>query len=86
MKKKSKSAKTHSAVGQTKLSRKAADVETGAADQHASDRFKDDLLVRQEAVKPPAQGQKLPPQATHVITKENEDGSAEVERVRFKFV
>ena len=47
------------------------------------DRFARDLLVRGEAAKPDEKG-KLPPDATHVITKENPDGTAEVRRVRFK--
>jgi hypothetical protein len=42
-----------------------------------------DLLVRGEAVKPTKKG-KLLLNATHVILKENEDGTVEVKRVRTK--
>jgi hypothetical protein len=49
----------------------------------ASERFVKDLLVRGEAV-PETPGQRLPLQATHKITKQNKDGTATVERVRFK--
>jgi hypothetical protein len=52
-------------------------------DEAASGRFIQDLLVRKEAAKP-GKDEKLPPEATHVITKENADGTAEVKRVRFK--
>ena len=49
----------------------------------ANDRFVRDLLVRGEAVKIGRRG-KLPPEATHVITKTNPDGTVEVRRARFK--
>ena len=48
-----------------------------------SPRFVRDLLVRGEAAKPDAKG-KLPLEATHVITSEQQDGSVTVKRVRFK--
>jgi hypothetical protein len=48
----------------------------------ASDRFKRDLLVRGEAAK--VTKGKLPAHATHAITQENEDGTVEVKRARFK--
>ena len=50
----------------------------------ASERFVKDLLVRGEAAKPDAEGN-LPLDATHVLTKENEDGTAEVKRARYKY-
>jgi hypothetical protein len=56
----------------------ATPVPAGAAEQQ----FVQGLLVREEAAKP-VKG-KLPLNATHVITKENPDGTAEVKRVRFK--
>jgi hypothetical protein len=46
-------------------------------------RFVRDLLVRGEATKLTKSG-KLPLQATHVIKKLNPDGSAQVERLRYK--
>ena len=46
-------------------------------------RFVNDLLVRGEAKKRDKHG-RVPLDATHAITKENPDGSVEVERVRFK--
>ena len=54
-----------------------------SAKKQAAARFVEDLLVRQEAAKPGPDG-KLPPQATHAITKENPDGTTEVKRARFK--
>jgi hypothetical protein len=42
-----------------------------------------DLLVREEAAKPLPDGT-LPLSATHAVTKENEDGTVEVKRARFK--
>ena len=49
----------------------------------SSRQFVRGLLVRGEAAKPTKEG-KLPLDATHVITKENEDGTVEVRRVRYK--
>jgi hypothetical protein len=49
----------------------------------AAQRFTSDLLIRGEAAKLDKKG-KLPRHATHVIKKQHADGSAEVERVRFK--
>ncbi len=49
----------------------------------ATQRFTSDLLIRGEAAKLDKKG-KLPRHATHVIKKQHADGSAEVERVRFK--
>jgi len=48
-------------------------------------RFVNDLLIRGEAAELDKNG-KLPLPATHVITKKNPDGSAEVKRARFKLV
>ena len=48
-----------------------------------SERFVNDLLVRGEAAEPTKKGT-LPNDATHVITKRNEDGTVEVRRVRYK--
>lgn len=45
--------------------------------------FVNGLLVRGEAAKLDSKG-KLPLQATHVIEKENKDGSTVVRRARFK--
>jgi hypothetical protein len=50
----------------------------------ASERFKSDLLVRGEAAK--VTNGKLPVHATHAITQENEDGTVEVKRARFKLL
>ena len=52
-------------------------------DGAASQRFVKDLLVRGEAARPDKKG-KVPQHATHAIKGENPDGSAQVERVRFK--
>ena len=51
----------------------------------AEERFVKDVLTRGEATKPPMAEteEKLPPDATHVITKENADGTSEIKRVRF---
>jgi hypothetical protein len=49
----------------------------------AEKRFIADLLVRGEATTLDSSG-KLPLNATHVIEKENKDGTAEVRRVRYK--
>jgi hypothetical protein len=49
----------------------------------AAQRFTSDLLIRGEAAKLDKKG-KLPRNATHVIKKQQADGSAELERVRFK--
>lgn len=49
----------------------------------ASRRFVGDVMVRGEAAKPGTDG-KLPLHATHVITRESEDGTVEVQRARFK--
>ena len=74
------------------LGRKAAKSAAGVRSENsapapaagsASERFVNDLLVRGEAV-PETPGQRLPLGATHKITKQNEDGSVEVKRVRFK--
>ncbi len=55
-----------------------------AKQSSASERFVKDLLVRGEAAKPDAKG-KLPLEATHAITKEDKEGTAEVRRARFKY-
>jgi hypothetical protein len=52
-------------------------------DKTASDRFVKDLLVRGDAAPLTPDG-KLPSHATHVIKKRKDDGTAEVERVRYK--
>jgi hypothetical protein len=49
----------------------------------AQDRFVNDLLVRGEAAKLDSTG-KLPLDATHVIEKDNPDGTAVVRRLRYK--
>ncbi len=49
----------------------------------ASQRFVKDLLVRGEAAKTTKAG-KLPLSATHVIVKENADGTVEVRRARYQ--
>jgi hypothetical protein len=54
-----------------------------AAKESTTDRFMNDLLTRGEAAKLDPDG-KLPLDATHVITKENEDGTASVRRLRYK--
>jgi hypothetical protein len=56
---------------------------TTAEKGQTSGQFVRGLLVRGEAAKPTKEG-KLPLDATHVITKENEDGTVEVRRVRYK--
>jgi hypothetical protein len=56
-----------------------------AAAEPATERFVNDLLVRGEAAGMPSSG-KLPLEATHVIEKQNEDGTAAVRRVRYKLV
>jgi len=48
-------------------------------------RFVDDLLIRGDAAEPDAAGN-VARSATHVIKKRKPSGSAEVERVRFKYV
>jgi hypothetical protein len=50
-----------------------------------SARFLQDLATRGEAAELTKDG-KLPSQATHVITKKNQDGTIEVKRARFKLV
>jgi hypothetical protein len=52
-------------------------------DNPPEQRFVKDLLVRGEAAKLDSEG-KLPLNATHVIEKENQDGTATVRRVRYK--
>jgi hypothetical protein len=54
-----------------------------AATEPATERFVGDLLVRGEAAGLAPNG-KLPLKATHVIEKQNEDGTAAVRRVRYK--
>ena len=56
---------------------------TGRDKAAAAQRFVNDLLIRGEAEKLDEKGI-LPQHATHVIKKQNPDGSADVERVRFK--
>ena len=53
------------------------------AAESARNRFVSDLLTRGEAAKLDPNG-KLPLEATHVITKEGEDGTATVRRLRYK--
>ncbi|GAC1446480.1 MAG: hypothetical protein NVSMB56_05560 [Pyrinomonadaceae bacterium] len=62
---------------------KKADDSSAPENSEASERFVKDILVRGEAAKP-TRGAKLPSDATHVITKENSDGTAEIKRVRYK--
>ena len=53
-------------------------------DDAAAERFVRDLAVRGEAATPTSAG-KLPPDATHAVVAENEDGTVkEVKRARFK--
>ena len=66
--------------GKTSTGKKSAAKKTAS---RKSPRFVRDLLVRGEAAKPDAKG-KLPLEATHVITSEQQDGSVTVKRVRFK--
>ena len=66
--------------GKTSTGKKSAAKKTAS---RKSPRFVRDLLVRGEASKPDAKG-KLPLEATHVITSEQQDGSVTVKRVRFK--
>ena len=54
-----------------------------APEDAASQRFQKDLLIRGEAAELDKQG-KLPLRATHVIKRKKPDGTAEVERVRYK--
>jgi hypothetical protein len=76
---KKRSAGPRSAVARRPRGKKAqATPAPGVPEQQ----FVQGLLVREEAAKP-VRG-KLPLNATHVITKENPDGTAEVKRVRFK--
>lgn len=56
---------------------------TDSKELAAKDRFVDDLATRGEAAELDKTG-KLPPAATHVITKTNPDGTIEVKRARFK--
>ena len=56
---------------------------TDSKDVAPKDRFVEDLAVRGEAAELDKTG-KLPPTATHVITKTNPDGTIEVKRARFK--
>ncbi|HET9837860.1 MAG TPA: hypothetical protein VFR84_06470 [Candidatus Angelobacter sp.] len=82
--KKKKAAKRSSPVKKAKLTlQTSTPVPQDAASQAASDRFVKDLLVRGEAAEPTPEG-KLPLRATHAITRKNPDGTAQVERVRFK--
>jgi hypothetical protein len=57
--------------------------EATAGTEPATERFVNDLLVRGEASGLAPNG-KLPLEATHVIEKQNEDGTAAVRRVRYK--
>ncbi len=61
----------------------ATKYEATAGAEPATERFVNDLLVRGEAAKLAPNG-KLPLEATHVIEKQNEDGTAAVRRVRYK--
>lgn len=82
VKKSSQTAPAHTARAES-VEQEAADKETAECEQVSEERFVEDLLVRGEAAQPNQEG-KLPPEATHVITKENEDGTVEVKRVRYK--
>jgi hypothetical protein len=66
--------------GKTSTGKKSAAKKTAS---RKSPRFVRDLLARGEAAKPDAKG-KLPLEATHVITSEQQRGSVTVKRVRFK--
>jgi hypothetical protein len=62
---------------------KAKKVSTAGGAGPATDRFVKDLLVRGETAGL-TPGGKLPLEATHVIEKQNEDGTATVRRLRYK--
>jgi len=51
----------------------------------ASDRFVKDVVVRGEAKELDEKG-KLPSDATHVVTKDEKDGSLTIRRARYKLV
>ena len=71
-------------MGTAKKTDKAAGSAKPPANNPDAERFVNDLLVREEAVKPASSGT-LPGSATHAITKQNPDGTvAEVKRARFK--
>jgi hypothetical protein len=74
------STKRRPAAAKTRKSRKSDGVSAAARQ-----RFVNDLLVRGEAQLRDKQG-KVPQDATHVITKQNADGTVQVQRVRFKAV
>jgi hypothetical protein len=89
----SKKSEGSSRTSRTRVSRgrtKAAQKKVERAEQNelnsspASERFRKDLLVRGEAAKPDRKG-KLPPDATHAITRKKKDGTVEVKRARFKY-
>jgi len=63
------------------LKEKKPTVPTGSGP--ATDRFVKDLLVRGETASL-TPGGKLPLDATHVVEKQNEDGTATVRRLRYK--
>jgi len=63
--------------------RPRANTAPAAGCDEASQRFVKDLLVRGEAAKLTKEG-KLPLGATHVVVKENADGTAKVQRARYR--
>lgn len=65
---------------------KDSQAEPATAPDAAAKRFKSDLETRGESAKLAKDG-KLPLDATHVVTQENEDGTVkEVKRARFKMM
>jgi hypothetical protein len=81
---KSRRTQTKSAKGATSSKKSLTGKSKATENSAADERFVNDLVVRGEAAKPDATG-KLPPDATHAVTKENEDGTVEVKRARFKY-
>jgi hypothetical protein len=83
-KKAQRRSQTPSKKKKTEVSSSPAQQTTGdAAQEAASQRFVNDLLVRGEAAPRDREG-KLPLRATHVIKGKKPDGTVEVKRVRFK--
>ena len=76
---KTRTSKKTSTPGASKTKKPNAAVGMGPA----KDRFVNALLVRGEAATPDSSG-KVPLDATHVIEKQNEDGTVAVRRVRYK--
>jgi hypothetical protein len=69
--------------GKVQNSTPAAPSQPATGQGAAEKRFVNDVLVRGEAAPLTSDG-KLPLKATHILEKQNEDGSAVIKRVRFK--